>query len=110
MVTKKPKGIIDDIGRAIENALKKPVKPSEFTRMNKNSKMKKVFANGDGSIPKRKPPQPPKKSSIKPPSLRTDLGKGRPAMTTKELDAYRKLQNFDKTVNDINKKPRKYLK
>jgi hypothetical protein len=59
--------------------------------------------------PKKKPPQPPKKSGIKPPSMRTNLGKGKPAMTTKELDAYRKMQGFDKTVSDI-KKPKKKIR
>lgn len=63
--------------------------------------------------PKKKPPQPPKRSAIgKPPSVGSK-GTGTPSvrggMTTKELDAYRKMQGFDKTVNDI-KKPKKRIR
>jgi hypothetical protein len=89
----RPQGFVDDIIKAI--------KPAFGRKMTKNIK------KAASSVPKARPPQPPKKSGIKPPSMRTDLGKGRPAMTTKELDAYRKMQGFDKTVSDIQKPKKK---
>ena len=92
----RPQGFIDDVAKAIGKAIKKP----------KSVKVTKPLT--------RKPPQPPKRVVTgKPPSVGSK-GTGTPSinrgnMTTKELDAYRKMQGFDKTVNDI-QKPKKRIR
>jgi hypothetical protein len=92
----RPQGFIDDVAKAIGKAIKKP----------KSVKVTKPLT--------RKPPQPPKRVVTgKPPSVGSK-GTGREAftkrnaMSTEALDKYRKMQGFDKTVNDI-KKPKKRI-
>lgn len=91
----RPQGFIDDVAKIIGKAIKKP----------KSVKVTKPLT--------RKPPQPPKRVVTgKPPSVGSK-GTGTPSvrggMTTKDLDTYRKMQGFDKTVNDI-KKPKKRIR
>ena len=78
--------------------------------MNKNSKMTKVIARGDGSILKRQPPKPKELPSVKGKSPRPNVSKTNPkAPTTADVDRILKKAARDRAAVTPKAKPAKRM-